>query len=202
MNRYHLGKVADLMRQEGWTVDFDNMAAVFFMQPQYFFVAQTLSGDIVAVDTSSRAWVPECSGKPSDALGGRAVCFYSVEDAIPFYERRGFQTRRFQALVRDFCLDPLDFASDYLRNWIVGCQNVSFVAVDADSGNVVGYVALSLANGRWDLNPLYADSDEVATQLLKRAAEQVGEPIRLFVRIPCRLLLRHQALRQDAGHSA
>ncbi|KAK7479295.1 hypothetical protein BaRGS_00029465 [Batillaria attramentaria] len=93
-------------------------------------------------------------------------------------------------------------AKDYLRNWIVGCQNVSFVAVDADSGNVVGYVALSLANGRWDLNPLYADSDEVATQLLKRAAEQVGEPIRLFVRIPCRLLLRHQALRQDAGHSA
>ncbi|KAK7479294.1 hypothetical protein BaRGS_00029464 [Batillaria attramentaria] len=47
MNGYHLGKVADLMRQEGWTVDFDNMAAVFFMQPQYFFVAQTLSGDIV-----------------------------------------------------------------------------------------------------------------------------------------------------------
>ena len=39
--------VADLMKKEGWNVDFDNMAQVYTMQPHNFFVAHTASGEIV-----------------------------------------------------------------------------------------------------------------------------------------------------------
>lgn len=151
------------------------------------------------------------------AIGGRTMTFYSVEDAVPFYKSRNFDTRRFSALVRDFSLDPRDFAglpdsgqfhvvkaqdvefgemnrydsavhgmdrAEYLCRWILRGSNVAFAALDSTSGEMVGYVSLSCFNGRWDVSPLYADSSDVALQLLKRASREIAEPIRVFVRIP------------------
>lgn len=151
------------------------------------------------------------------ALGDRTMTFYSVENAVPFYKSRNFDTRRFSALVRDFSLDPKDFAglpdggqinvvkaqdvefcrlnqydsavqgmdrAQYLRHWILRRSNVAFAAVDSTSGDVVGYVSLSFFNGRWDVNPLYADSSDIAKQLLKRASREISESVRVFVRIP------------------
>ena len=157
------------------------------------------------------------------ALGGRTMTFYSVEDAVPFYKSRNFDTRRFSVLVRDFRLDPRDFAAlpdagrvnvvraqdvdfarlngydravqgveraEYLRQWILGSGHVALAALDSESGDVLGYVSLSVFHGRWDVNPLYADSNDVALQLLKRASLEVAESIRVFARIPA-----------DSGHA-
>ncbi|KAK7109705.1 hypothetical protein V1264_013699 [Littorina saxatilis] len=232
-----LPAVADLMRDEGWNVDFDNMAAVFEMQPLAQFVAQTMTGRIVghcssvclddSVGMLSYILVRRQNQKQGlgsqlmkvakEALGGRIMAFFSVEDAVPFYKSRNFETRRFSALVRDFSLDPRDFAdievdekvtvmrardvdfdklneydsavqgmdrAEYLKKWILRPSNVAFAALDSDSGDVLGYVSLSFFSGRWDVNPLYADSDDVAMRLLKQASQEVSESIRVFARIP------------------
>ncbi|XP_025096534.1 uncharacterized protein LOC112565344 [Pomacea canaliculata] len=237
MGMRDLQTVKTLMRSEGWNVDFGNMAAVFRIQPAAFFVVETATGDVIGhcsacvldkeVAMLSYLLVDNQHQKQglgsllmqaaALVLGSRTICFYSVEDAIPFYEKRGFQKRRFQALVRDFSLAHEDFdhlsppmtfsifkssavdfsdvnaydkivhgieRGEYLRKWILGSQNVSFVALESTSDRVIGYISMSFASGRWDINPLYADSDDVALHLLKRAAEEVGEPIRTYVRIP------------------
>ena len=50
-------------------------------------------------------------GQAKQALGGRTMAFYSVENAVPFYKSRNFDTRRFSILVRDFNLHAQDFAA-------------------------------------------------------------------------------------------
>ena len=47
MTSSDLPTVATLMKNEGWNVDFDNMAVVFHMQPDAYFVAHTTSGQVV-----------------------------------------------------------------------------------------------------------------------------------------------------------
>ena len=91
----------------------------------------------------------------------------------------------------------------YLRHWVLRAANVALVALDAETQTVTGYASLSFFAGRWDVSPLYADSDHVALCLLKRAAAEVGQGVRVFARIPAdsvRGIKLFSALRATTHH--
>ncbi|KAL8592147.1 hypothetical protein ACOMHN_033518 [Nucella lapillus] len=237
MLREDLPGVASLMQEEGWNIDFENMAIVYDMQPEAYFVAHNLRGRIVGHISGNRlndsvsvlSYLIVSSEHKKQGLGSRLMklgreavgtptaLFYSMEDAINFHKGRSYETRRFMTLVRDFCLDPEDFATlqdsteievvqaqqvdfdkinkydsavhgiarpEYLSRWLLNNDKVAYAAVDSSSGDVRGYISLSYYQGRWDVAPLYADSDDIALQLLKKASQEIAESVRVFVRIP------------------
>lgn len=73
---------------------------------------------------------------------------------------------------------------DHMPQWLLSNASVCYMAVEENSGKVLGYGAIRKAHGFYKIMPLYADSDEIASALFQTLLDTVPKDTKVKLRIP------------------